>query len=86
MLMMNSGEFGFSRNCSEREKGEAETIIKVRRCWIISALYKKVRLSTHEAIKAAFDRAVAKASCVPGLRSKCTWIVLQNTQNGRTFP
>lgn len=58
---MNSGEFGFSRNCSERDKGEAETIIKVRRCWIINALYKNVR-------------------------SKCTWIVLQDTQNGRTYP
>ena len=27
-----------------------------------------LRLSTHEAINAAFDRAVANASCVPGLR------------------
>jgi hypothetical protein len=29
-----------------------------------------LRLSTHETINAAFDRALANASCVPGLRAR----------------
>jgi hypothetical protein len=39
------------------------------------------RLSTHEAINAAFDRALANASCVPGLKARFNRAVVRETSS-----